>query len=463
MKGYIRGFDVRTGKRLWIFHTIPAPGEFGNETWVNDSWSYTGNTGVWAQISVDEELGSAYLPVEIADRRLLWRPSARQQPVRESPGRGRSEDGQAPVALPVRPPRHLGHATSRARRFSPTSPSTAARSRPWRSRPSRRSSTCSIARPASRCGRSKSGRAEGRRAGRVVFADAAVSDQAAGVRPAGRVDRRPDRLHAGAAGRSGEARRRDTRSGRIFTPPVVSKVEGPLGDADAWPSAGGGTNWPGGSFDPETQHPLRLVVEIGRASSAWCLRAIPRRTTCAYRAGQCGDRRADGPGRAGADSGAGAAAPRPAGRGRRREALTVRGLPLVKPPYGRITAIDLNKGEIVWQMPHGETPDNVRNHPALKGLNIPRTGRHGHASARSSPRRWSSPARAASARRRPASAARCCAPTTRRRGKEVGAVYMPAPQTGSPMTYMLNGRQYIVVAISGAGYSGELIAYRLAN
>ena len=63
-KGYIRGFDVKSGKRLWIFHTIPRPGEFGNDTWLNDSWSYTGNTGVWAQISVDEELGLAYLPVE---------------------------------------------------------------------------------------------------------------------------------------------------------------------------------------------------------------------------------------------------------------------------------------------------------------------------------------------------------------------------------------------------------------
>ena len=65
VKGSVRGFDVRTGKRLWTFHTIPQPGEFGNETWENDSWAYTGNTGVWAQISVDEELGLAYLPVEL--------------------------------------------------------------------------------------------------------------------------------------------------------------------------------------------------------------------------------------------------------------------------------------------------------------------------------------------------------------------------------------------------------------
>jgi quinoprotein glucose dehydrogenase len=65
VKGYVRGFDVKTGKRLWIFHTIPRPGEFGYDTWENDSADYTGNTGVWAQISVDEDLGLAYLPVEL--------------------------------------------------------------------------------------------------------------------------------------------------------------------------------------------------------------------------------------------------------------------------------------------------------------------------------------------------------------------------------------------------------------
>ena len=64
-KGYVRGYDARTGKRLWIFHTIPAPGEFGNDTWENDSWAYTGNAGVWAQMTIDEELDMVYLPVEL--------------------------------------------------------------------------------------------------------------------------------------------------------------------------------------------------------------------------------------------------------------------------------------------------------------------------------------------------------------------------------------------------------------
>ncbi len=81
VKGFVRGFDVRTGKRLWIFHTIPEPGEFGNDTWEKDSWAYTGNTGVWAQISVDEELGLVYLPVEVAHGRLLRRTPPRKQPV----------------------------------------------------------------------------------------------------------------------------------------------------------------------------------------------------------------------------------------------------------------------------------------------------------------------------------------------------------------------------------------------
>ena len=62
--GFVRGYDVRSGKRVWIFHTIPRPGEFGNETWEKESWSYTGNTGAWAPMSADVELGYVYVPVE---------------------------------------------------------------------------------------------------------------------------------------------------------------------------------------------------------------------------------------------------------------------------------------------------------------------------------------------------------------------------------------------------------------
>ena len=107
-KGYIRGFDVRSGKRLWTFHTIPQPGEFGNDTWLNDSWSYTGNTTVWSPFSADEELGYVYLPVESADRRLLRRPPPRQQPVRGQPRVPRCQNRQARLASAARASRHLG-------------------------------------------------------------------------------------------------------------------------------------------------------------------------------------------------------------------------------------------------------------------------------------------------------------------------------------------------------------------
>jgi quinoprotein glucose dehydrogenase len=133
----------------------------------------------------------------------------------------------------------------------------------------------------------------------------------------------------------------------------------------------------------------------------------------------------------------------------------------VKPPWGRITALDLNKGELVWQVPHGETPDAVRAHPALKGLAIPRTGQGqsgtlvtktlviaGESGFSTTP----SGQRGAMLRA-----------YDKATGKEVGAVYMPAPESGAAMTYLLNGRQYLVIAIGGGNYSSELLAFRLPS
>jgi quinoprotein glucose dehydrogenase len=139
---------------------------------------------------------------------------------------------------------------------------------------------------------------------------------------------------------------------------------------------------------------------------------------------------------------------------------TVQGLPLIKPPYGRITAIDLGRGEIVWQIAHGETPDNLRSHPALQGLDIPRTGRQGRIGTLVTSTLviageggvFTLPDGRRGAMLRAYDKAT---------GDEVGAVYMPAPQTGSPMTYLLGDRQYIVVAVGGQNHPGELIAFRL--
>jgi quinoprotein glucose dehydrogenase len=168
-----------------------------------------------------------------------------------------------------------------------------------------------------------------------------------------------------------------------------------------------------------------------------------------------GGRGAGGGGRA-AGAGRGAA---PAGGG----GLTVQGLPLMKPPYSTISAINLDKGDIVWQVPHGETPDAIRNHTALKGLQIPRTGQSGYNIGTLVTRSLviagdgqitttASGVRGAMLRA-----------YDKATGKEVGAIQMPAPQSGSPMTYMVNGKQYVVVAVSGGPYSGEYIAYSLSS
>ena len=124
-----------------------------------------------------------------------------------------------------------------------------------------------------------------------------------------------------------------------------------------------------------------------------------------------------------------------------------------------ITAVNLDRGDIQWQLPYGETPDNIRNHAALKGLTLPRTGRPGTVGQLvtktllivGEPGFGPTPSGQRGAMLRAYDKAT---------GKEVGAVQMPAPQSGTPMTYMWNGKQHIVIAVSGAGYSGELIALR---
>jgi quinoprotein glucose dehydrogenase len=142
--------------------------------------------------------------------------------------------------------------------------------------------------------------------------------------------------------------------------------------------------------------------------------------------------------------------------------LNVEGLPLTKPPYGRISAIHLDRGDILWQIAHGETPDNVRNHAKLKGLTLPRTGQPCAGLA------------GLVVTRTLLIGGECSITTTstgtrgamlraydKASGKEVGAVYMPAQQSGSPMTYSVNGKQHIVLAIGGGNHVGEYIAYRL--
>jgi quinoprotein glucose dehydrogenase len=264
--------------------------------------------------------------------------------------------------------------------------------------------------------------------------------------------------------RQGAGDRQTTRWGRSITPPVVSTARGPLGTFRSRPQ--GGTNWPGGSFDPETH--IAYLYACNACLGAYGLQQPPpSMSDMRYVVGVAGQpvSMIRGPG-----EGVGADAPLPprtparlpAAAGRRGR-LSVDGLPLLKPPYATISAISLDSGDILWQVPAGETPDLVRNHPALKGLSVPRTGQpsYGIGTLVTKSLVIAGDSQVTTTPDHPRGA--MLRAYDKQTGKEVGAVWMPAPQSGSPMTYSVNGRQYLIVAISGGNYSGEYVAYALPN
>jgi quinoprotein glucose dehydrogenase len=241
--------------------------------------------------------------------------------------------------------------------------------------------------------------------------------------------------------------------GPIFTPPVLSKVPGPLGTL-AFATASGGTVWAGGSLDPETGiaylYSRTSVVNLGMVPSD------PKVNDFRFIQGTAteGARASGGAG--------GDAAAIPGGGEGPANALSVQGLPLYKPPYGRITAMDMNKGEILWQVAHGETPDAIRNNPALKGVTIPRTGRAGIIGTIVT-KTLVIAGEAGNITMPDGKRGAYLRAYDKKTGADAGMVPMPAGQTGSPMTYMLDGKQYIVLAIGAAGYPAEYVAYRLPN
>jgi glucose dehydrogenase len=454
-KGLVQAFDVRTGKRLWTFNTIPRPGEFGNETWEEDSWANNGNVGVWNQMALDEELGLVYLPVETPSsdfygghrpgnnlfaeslvaidlktgtRRWhfqlvhhpIWNMDISSAPILEDITVG----GRAIKAVSIMGKQAMVYVFDRA---------TGTPVWPIEERAVPQSDV-----PAEKTSRTQ------------PFPVKPPPYDHQGVTPENVIDFTPE-LHAEALTLLSRY-----KLGPVFTPPPLSKAEGPIASF----RSSGGTNWPGGAFDPETQTlyapSYTSLVPVG-------LMPPPSKefSDIRYVLGNAvsGVRYIMGPGEnAGAD--APPSAPTAAGEGGGGASPNPQGLPFLKPPYGRITAIDLTKGEFVWQIAHGETPDAVRNHPALKGLTIPRTGQSGAVGVLVTKTLViaGEPIVTTTADHPRGAMLRAYDKAT---GKDVGAVYMPAPQSGSPMTYMVDGRQYIVVAVSGANYSGEYIAFRL--
>ena len=444
--GYVRGFDVRTGKRLWIFHTIPMGGEPGIETWEDGSAGTNGNAGVWAQMSIDEELGLVYLPVELptGDYYGGHRP-------------GNTLYGESIVAVELKTGKKRWHYQLVHHGIwdsdipcAPILVDLVVDGRPIKA----------LAQPTKQGWVYVLDRTNGRPVWpieeRAVEASTVPGEKSSPTQPF--VSKPPAFARQGVAiddlidftpELRAEAVKIVSRYkiGPLFTPPVVSRWDGPLATL-MLPSTTGGANWQGGSLDPETNY--LYIYSSNQISDLGLVESDGKRSDMRYVRGTASNPAAPPPALPAAGAAGAEAAP----------PITVQGLPLVKPPYATITAIDLNKGDLVWQIAHGETPDNIRNHPALKGLKIPKTGRIGRIGTLATKSLliageggfFTTPNGQRGAMLRAYDKAT---------GQEVGAVYMPAPQTGSPMTYMLNGRQHLVVSISGGTYSGELVAFKL--
>jgi glucose dehydrogenase len=465
VKGYVRGFDVRTGERLWIFHTIPQPGEFGTESWLTGSNEYTGNAGVWAQISVDEDLETVYLPVE--------------EPTGDYFGANRPGDGlfgETLLAVDLYTGKRKWHyqlvhhgiwdndipcapilidVTVDGKRVK------------------------AVAQPTKQAFLYVFDRVTGKPVWPIEERPVPKGDvPGEWYSPTQPIPTKPPAYDRQGVTENDlidftpELRKEALeivkwhKMGPLYTPPSVSNINGPLGTLMA-PSQDGGTNWQGGAFDPETH--ILYVPSGSTVVSKGLVPPYPGQSEMAYVEGNAvtGARTTGGSGSAAGGgrsefSGAEREAPKPAdpSRGPPRVALNVQGLPLLKPPYGSITAIDMDRGERLWRVAHGETPDDIKSNAALKGLSIPRTGQAGSQGLLVTKTLVVSGERLYTTTSTGELGAMLRA-YDKATGREVGAVYMPAPQSGSPMTYVHNGEQYIVVAISGAQHPGELLAFKL--
>ncbi|MDT8428853.1 MAG: PQQ-binding-like beta-propeller repeat protein [Pseudomonadales bacterium] len=417
VKGDIRGFDARTGKLLWTFKTVPERGEFGYDTWLNGSAEYTGNTGVWAPMSADPELGIVYLPVEA--------------PTGDRYGGDRPGDnlfGNSLVALDIKTGERLWHYQLIHHDIwdwdNPSAPILA-------DLPNGRKVVVQLTKQSWAY---VFDRVTGEPIWDIEERPVPATDvpgewtsptQPFPTRPAAYdrqgvssddlVDFTPEIL-----ARAKEAIK-PFRIGPIFTP--ASLFKGPDGTQGtlSLPNTIGGSNWEGGAVDPETG-----MLYVPSRTDVAVLALVPGGdvSSVAY---------IQGPARP----------------------PSVDGLPIIKPPYGRITAIDLNSGDHVWQIANADTPERIKNHPLLRGVDLPRTGVATRAGLLLTKTLLFAGEGVGGS------------PVFRAHDKKSGEILaeieLPASQSGTPMTYLHNGKQYIVMSVSGGGQPAEIVALALPD
>lgn len=447
---HVRGYDVRTGKRRWIFHTIPQPGEVGYETWEKDSAAYTGNAGVWAPMSADETLGYVYLPVETATN--------------DTYGGHRPGDNlfaTSLVCLDARTGRRVWHyqlvhhdvwdfdtvappiladITVNGRRIQAVAQVTKQAFTYVFDRVTGQPVWPIEERPVPQS---------------TVPGEQTAKTQPFPTKPAP-FDRQgftvDDVIDFTPALKAEALKMLDEFViGPMYTPPTLI-ANGKKGTLHL-PNSTGGANWQGGAFDPETgmlfvsSHTIARQFGINPESATAGETRLPASVAPAAPA-------------------AAAPVPTPAAAdlNNRPQVLPIlgpQGLPLAKPPYGRITAINLNTGDHAWMVPLGNTPDFVKNHPALKGVTIPNTGHFDHAGLVVTRTLLMAGEGAGLYGVPPGAGGPLFRAYDKRTGALVGEITLPANQSGMPLTYMAGGKQYVVVPVGAPNVPGEFVALTL--
>ena len=413
----VMAFDARTGKKKWTFHTIPRKGEPGYETWENGSADYTGNAGVWGPFSADPDLGLVYLPVEaptndvygghrpgnnlyadslvavdIKTGKRVWHQQLIHHDIWDY------DMPAHPILIDInvdgRPIKAVVQLTKQA--FAYVFDRTNGKPVwPMEERPVPQSDV-----PGERTSATQP----------IPTKPPAFDVQ--GIKIDDLIDFTPELRAMAVKALEGY------KIGPIYTPPSVIG-NGNKGTLIA-PGFGGGANWYSGAADPETG-----FVYVGSVTNPAVIglnKNDPKATNLD------------------SDYTMGGGGPQ------------LNGLRLLKPPYGRITAYNMNKGEIAWQIPNGDTPPSVKEHAALKGLNIPKTG---------------SPSQAGLlvtktlliAGEGPGGQPFLHA-YDKATGADIWQAPLPGPQVSLPMTYMHQGRQFILVGVRGSAGSGaQLVAF----
>jgi glucose dehydrogenase len=429
--GDILAFDARTGAFKWAFHTVPKPGEFGYETWGNNSADFSGNTAAWAPHSADADLGIVYIATET--------------PTNDYYGGHRPGDnlfGNSVLALDIQTGERIWHYQIVRNDIwdwdLPFPPMLVDLNVNGQRIPS-----------AVQITKHALGYTFDRRTGEPVHpiidqpvppshtpGEQASPTQPVPVRPAAweiqgiteddLIDFTP------------ELRRRALellegyQFGPMFSPHLHQGNDIAPRGLISCPSATGGSNITGGAaIDAQTG--ILYVASVKQCTAHLLVPGTDRDDGSPDRIGSTVADWQRGPG----------------------GMPNLQGIPLLKPPYGRITAIDMNTGETLWWIPNGDTPERFTNHPLLQGVDLPNTGQTAHAHVLvAGDLLIYGEGRGGTAHLHA---------VNKLTGERAGTIELPATTGAQPITYMHEGRQYLLLSIAGPGHPGGHLALRLPN